>query len=180
MSVSADQNSVSHYYFYDGMDGSESDLSLSSHSGHFTLPWLTKEAGSTDDNDSTHNTDDGKPKVLIVGAGIGGLTLGILLLKAGVPFEIYERTKEVKPLGKTTVTNTVTFDSHSMYDHLLILTVELKGSGMSIGCTFGGLFEQLGILEEFKALGKPMIGADVFSEDGKQLFHVDGSERARL
>lgn len=51
---------------------------------------------------------------------------------------------------------------------------------MSIGATFGGLFEQLGILEEFKALGKPMIGLDVFSEDGKQLFHVDTSERALL
>ncbi|KAF9394282.1 hypothetical protein CPC16_011828 [Podila verticillata] len=153
MSVSADQNSVSRFYCYDGMDGSESDLSLSSHSGHFTLPWLTKEADSADDNDSTHTTDNGKPKVLIVGAGIGGLTLGILLLKAGVPFEIYERTKEdVKP----------------------------SGCGMSIGCTFGGLFEQLGILEEFKALGKPLIRLDVFSEDGKQLFHVDGTERARL
>lgn len=110
MSVSADQSSVSHFYFYDGMDGSESDLSLSSHSGHFTLPWLTKEADNADDNDSTHNTSDGKPKVLIVGAGIGGLTLGILLLKAGVPFEIYERTKEeVKQLGRTTITNNATF-----------------------------------------------------------------------
>lgn len=41
-----------------------------------------------------------KPKVLIVGAGIGGLTLGILLKKGGIPFEIYERAKETKPLGK--------------------------------------------------------------------------------
>lgn len=41
-----------------------------------------------------------KPKVLIVGAGIGGITLGILLKKAGIDFTIYERAKEVKPLGK--------------------------------------------------------------------------------
>lgn len=41
-----------------------------------------------------------KPKVLIIGAGIGGLTLGILLMKGGIPFEIYERAKEVKPLGR--------------------------------------------------------------------------------
>lgn len=40
-----------------------------------------------------------KPKVLIVGAGIGGITLGILLKKADVKFEIYERAHEVKPLG---------------------------------------------------------------------------------
>lgn len=43
---------------------------------------------------------DGKPKVLIVGAGIGGLMLGNLLLKRGIPFEIYDRTKEIKPLGE--------------------------------------------------------------------------------
>lgn len=41
-----------------------------------------------------------KPKVLIAGGGIGGLTLGILLNKAGVPFKIFERNYEVKQLGK--------------------------------------------------------------------------------
>ena len=40
-----------------------------------------------------------KPKVLIVGAGIGGLMLGNLLEKGGIPYEIWERAKEVKPLG---------------------------------------------------------------------------------
>ncbi|KAG0284018.1 hypothetical protein BGZ96_011621 [Linnemannia gamsii] len=39
-----------------------------------------------------------RPKVLIVGAGIGGLTLGMLLHKANIPFEIYERAAVVKPL----------------------------------------------------------------------------------
>jgi len=39
-------------------------------------------------------------KVLIVGAGLGGITLGIFLEKAGIPYEIYERAKVVKPLGK--------------------------------------------------------------------------------
>lgn len=40
-----------------------------------------------------------RPKVLIVGAGIGGMTLGMLLTKAGIPFDIYERAAAVKPLG---------------------------------------------------------------------------------
>lgn len=44
---------------------------------------------------------DGKnPHVMIVGAGLAGLLLGILLDKAGIPYEIYERAKEVKPLGR--------------------------------------------------------------------------------
>jgi 2-polyprenyl-6-methoxyphenol hydroxylase-like FAD-dependent oxidoreductase len=44
---------------------------------------------------------DGKnPHVMIVGAGLAGLLLGILLDKAGIPYQIYERAKEVKPLGK--------------------------------------------------------------------------------
>lgn len=40
-----------------------------------------------------------RPKVLIVGAGLGGLMLGILLDKIGVPYHIFERALEVKPLG---------------------------------------------------------------------------------
>lgn len=48
-----------------------------------------------------------KPKVLIVGAGIGGLTLGNLLQKGGIPYLIVERAKEVKPLGKHGSANSV-------------------------------------------------------------------------
>ncbi|KAG0376826.1 hypothetical protein BGX24_007169, partial [Mortierella sp. AD032] len=41
---------------------------------------------------------DEPPRVLIVGAGLGGLFLGILLEEAGIPYEIFERTQEIKPL----------------------------------------------------------------------------------
>jgi 2-polyprenyl-6-methoxyphenol hydroxylase-like FAD-dependent oxidoreductase len=41
-----------------------------------------------------------KPKILIVGAGIGGLMLAILLEKAGAHYEVYDRITEIKPLGK--------------------------------------------------------------------------------
>ncbi|KAG9320405.1 hypothetical protein KVV02_005223 [Mortierella alpina] len=40
------------------------------------------------------------PSVVIVGAGLAGLLLGILLDKAGIPYQIYERAQEVRPLGK--------------------------------------------------------------------------------
>ena len=37
--------------------------------------------------------------ILIAGAGIAGLTLGLTLHQIGVPFRIYERTAELTPLG---------------------------------------------------------------------------------
>lgn len=44
-------------------------------------------------------TTNEKPTVLIVGAGLGGLLLGALLEKSGVPYTIFERAATVKPLG---------------------------------------------------------------------------------
>ena len=38
-------------------------------------------------------------KVLIAGAGIGGLTLGLSLHQLGIPFRIFESVAELKPLG---------------------------------------------------------------------------------
>ncbi|KAG0293462.1 hypothetical protein BGZ96_002804 [Linnemannia gamsii] len=42
---------------------------------------------------------DKPPHALIAGAGLGGLFLGILLEEAGIPYEIFERSAEAKPLG---------------------------------------------------------------------------------
>ena len=39
------------------------------------------------------------PKVLIAGAGIGGLTLALLLEQAGYEYQVFERASEIKPLG---------------------------------------------------------------------------------
>ncbi|KAG0293588.1 hypothetical protein BGZ96_002633 [Linnemannia gamsii] len=67
-----------------------------------------------------------KPTVLIVGAGLGGLMLGALLEKQGVPYNIFERASTVKPLG----------------------------SGMAVGPTLLPVFQQLGIYDDFLPLGK--------------------------
>ena len=40
-----------------------------------------------------------KPDILIVGGGIGGLTLALLLHKRGIPCRIFEATAEFRPLG---------------------------------------------------------------------------------
>ncbi|KAG0025898.1 hypothetical protein BGZ82_009788 [Podila clonocystis] len=77
-----------------------------------------------------------KPKVLIVGAGIGGLTLGLLLKRGGVPFEIYERAKEVRSIG----------------------------SGMLLGSNVTALLQQLGLYEEFQAIGKPIVQTNLLDE----------------
>ncbi|KAF8983516.1 hypothetical protein BGZ52_000838 [Haplosporangium bisporale] len=90
-----------------------------------------------------------KPKVLIVGAGLGGLLLGILLMKGGVDFEIVERAREVKPIG----------------------------SAMSMGACFAQLFKQIGIFDEFVKLGKPNRLMELFDEDLNPLFNVDFADR---
>jgi 2-polyprenyl-6-methoxyphenol hydroxylase-like FAD-dependent oxidoreductase len=38
-------------------------------------------------------------EVIIIGGSIGGLTLGLLLHRAGIPSRVYESTPDIKPLG---------------------------------------------------------------------------------
>ncbi|KAG0281196.1 hypothetical protein BGZ95_006022 [Linnemannia exigua] len=71
-------------------------------------------------------TDD-PPRVLIAGAGLAGLFLGILLEKAGIPYEIFERSAEIKPLGAI----------------------------MCLNPSIHPAFEQLGLYEQLKSFSKP-------------------------
>ncbi|KAF9434123.1 hypothetical protein BGZ76_008525 [Entomortierella beljakovae] len=75
--------------------------------------------------------------VLIAGAGLGGLTLGLLLEQAGIPFTILEKhAGELTPLG----------------------------SSISLNQTIQPLFEQLGMLSELEAISKP-IGSMTFLKE---------------
>ncbi|KAF9915372.1 hypothetical protein BX616_006304, partial [Lobosporangium transversale] len=97
-------------------------------------------------------TPDTKPTVLIVGAGIAGLTLGILLEKAGVPYEIYDRMTEVKPLG----------------------------SALAIGSNVAPLFKQIGIYDEYSSLGKQALTIDQYNEERTLEYSLDFKECAKM
>ncbi|KAF9537100.1 hypothetical protein EC957_008865 [Mortierella hygrophila] len=86
-----------------------------------------------------------RPKVLIAGAGLGGLTLGMLLHKADIPFDIYDKVPEIKPLG----------------------------AAMYFNCTTVNLFKQCGIYEEFAALGKCVSAIMMCNEQRELEFSID-------
>ncbi|KAF9084800.1 hypothetical protein BGX23_010233, partial [Mortierella sp. AD031] len=90
------------------------------------MPPLTTFSSSTASPTAMHDTPSNKPTVLIIGAGLGGLLLGALLEKAGVPYQIFEKTATVRPLG----------------------------SALSVGPLVLPILQQLGIYEEFLSISK--------------------------
>lgn len=67
---------------------------LTANKSHNTLPTVGFKG-----SDLPPLVTDDPPRVLIAGAGLGGLFLGILLERAGIPYEIFERSSEIRPLG---------------------------------------------------------------------------------
>ncbi|KAF9107734.1 hypothetical protein BGX27_008629, partial [Mortierella sp. AM989] len=96
------------------------------------------------------STNPSKFKVLIVGAGLGGLTMAILLEKASIDYEIYERSTAPKPLGSAT----------------------------SLGSNIMPLLEQLGLLEGLKEISKPVKTYTIYkeAEDKQGLDTIGGSD----
>ncbi|GJJ75048.1 hypothetical protein EMPS_07406 [Entomortierella parvispora] len=76
------------------------------------------------------------PHVIIVGAGIGGLTLALLLERAGVSYVVLEKTSSIKPLGSA-----LAVSGHLTY-----------------------LFRQLGIFDEFH--DKSLVYEEARGHDG--------------
>ncbi|KAF9188238.1 hypothetical protein BGZ49_003962 [Haplosporangium sp. Z 27] len=98
-------------------------------------------------NTPAHNP---RPEVLIIGAGIGGLMLALLLEQIDIPYHIFERASEVKPLG----------------------------SAMSFGAGTFTALEQLGISEELMMVCKPYTEIQFFDGDLKKLGSFDADRQA--
>ncbi|KAG0307293.1 hypothetical protein BGZ98_000633 [Dissophora globulifera] len=81
------------------------------------------------------------PEVIIVGAGLSGLLLGILLERAKIPFNIYERAPSVKPLGAI----------------------------MSLNVNILPALEQLGLMDELKKIWLPSPGFTIYSSKLKSI-----------
>ncbi|KAG0203159.1 hypothetical protein BGX33_009262 [Mortierella sp. NVP41] len=96
---------------------------------------------------STDTDTNPKPKVLIVGAGLGGLLLGALLERCDIPYIIFERASSIKPLG----------------------------SALSLGGQILPVFAQLGIAEKYEASAKPYTFSRGISDTGESLLKLDYS-----
>ncbi|KAF9122608.1 hypothetical protein BGW39_009627 [Mortierella sp. 14UC] len=86
-----------------------------------------------------------KPRVLIVGAGLAGLTLAILLQSAGVPYDIFERG----------------------------LNARTVGSAIFLEPSVGPLFTQIGIYDEFLERSKACEATNVYNENREMQFVID-------
>ncbi|KAG0257353.1 hypothetical protein DFQ27_005185 [Actinomortierella ambigua] len=86
-------------------------------------------------------------KVLLVGGGIGSLTLALLLERANIDYEIYERASEVKPLG----------------------------SAITFGPGILATFKQLGIYDEYAANSTIVIDAKTRNQKGDIVMYNDYS-----
>ncbi|KAI1308713.1 hypothetical protein EDD11_004254 [Mortierella claussenii] len=89
-----------------------------------------------------------KPKVLIVGAGMGGLSLAAILERAHIPYEIFEKASVLKPLG----------------------------SAICIGPGVMPMFIQLGVMDQIVACSKRNKDSFIYNEKMEALTKLDYSD----
>ncbi|KAG0221221.1 hypothetical protein BGX31_010071 [Mortierella sp. GBA43] len=85
------------------------------------------------------------PSVMIVGAGLSGLMLGILLDRANIPYHIYERASRVRPLG----------------------------SAIGLNADVLPVFEQLGLIDDINRITLPCRHMDFFDGNLNKIGRID-------
>ncbi|KAF9356554.1 hypothetical protein BGX26_005123 [Mortierella sp. AD094] len=85
------------------------------------------------------------PTVLIVGAGIAGLTLGILFETIDIPYHIFERASTVRPLG----------------------------SALGLSSNTLPIFEQLGLYDEIMKFAIPFRSMEIFNHELNKLGSIN-------
>ncbi|KAG0376825.1 hypothetical protein BGX24_007168 [Mortierella sp. AD032] len=100
---------------------------------------LNKASLTTAGHSQSSFSNTNPPRVLIIGAGLAGLFLGSYLEEAGIPYDIYERAPEIKPLGAV----------------------------MCLSPNILPAFEQLSIYEELMSFSKPALVNTFYSGDLK-------------
>ncbi|KAF8939593.1 hypothetical protein BGZ58_009297, partial [Dissophora ornata] len=102
--------------------------------------------------DAYKNPTPTKARIIIVGAGIGGMIFAALMERAGIEYQVFERAREVKPLG----------------------------SALSIGSNVMPLFEQLGILDEILENAKPFGFSTGYNENREKTRTLDYSPSEKI
>ncbi|KAF9321209.1 hypothetical protein BG003_003033 [Podila horticola] len=97
--------------------------------------------------------DDLPVKVIISGAGLAGLFLALLLEKLGVPYHLFERASEIKPLGAL----------------------------MSLSSNMMPLFVQLGLYERLREISLPVDTFTFYNgKNMKPIGNMVGENRLKL
>ncbi|KAF9979637.1 hypothetical protein BGZ65_006233, partial [Modicella reniformis] len=76
------------------------------------------------------------PKVLISGAGLGGLFLALLLDRAHIPYHIYEKAPNIVPIG----------------------------ASIGLGPNILPAFDQLGLMEEIERIGLSCTTINLYNQ----------------
>ncbi|KAG0248829.1 hypothetical protein BG011_009869 [Mortierella polycephala] len=119
------------------------------------------------------HVSDRPPHVLIIGAGIGGLLLGNLLEIAKIPYQIFERSKEIKPVGMCFVVPFIVYD----YTRKEEEEEEEEEEGGSVMCLTENIFpalEQLGLYDELQKFSHLAYLYNFYSDDMKKIGNISG------
>lgn len=92
-----------------------------------------------------------RPRAVIIGAGIGGLSAAIALQTAGWDVSVYERTRSLSGIG----------------------------AGIALAANAMKALRQLGADEQVSRLGAPVRQADIYTSDGRLLVSLPTEEQAR-